>query len=202
MSVATAGRLESTAAAWSLSWIVQKVQRSLLHVAVILLTLVWIIPTLGPSREQLPAGGTDHHHGVVVRLHAAVPVHPRQLHDGARPGDEQHGDGDLQQLHGLHSVHGHPGHDRRLCRVRLCMDEIPSARLDLPRICRPAGGASAADVRARADVLRRPWDRARQPDQPRPAAVDWAVAGALRLRPAFLDLPSGQLLPPAAQRPV
>ncbi len=47
MSVATAGRLESTAAAWSLAWIAQKLQRTLLHLAVILLTLIWIIPTLG-----------------------------------------------------------------------------------------------------------------------------------------------------------
>jgi len=47
MSVATAGRLESTAAAWSLPWLAQRLQRSLLHIAVIGLTLVWIIPTLG-----------------------------------------------------------------------------------------------------------------------------------------------------------
>ncbi|HYM97313.1 MAG TPA: carbohydrate ABC transporter permease [Candidatus Sulfotelmatobacter sp.] len=47
MSVIAATRSESTAAAWSVSWIVQKIQRSLLHIAVILLTLVWIIPTLG-----------------------------------------------------------------------------------------------------------------------------------------------------------
>jgi alpha-glucoside transport system permease protein len=47
MSVATAGRLESTAAVGSLPWIAQKIQRSLLHIAVVLLTLVWIIPTLG-----------------------------------------------------------------------------------------------------------------------------------------------------------
>lgn len=47
MSVAAAARAESTAAAWSLEWIAQKIQRSLLHVAVVLLTLVWIIPTLG-----------------------------------------------------------------------------------------------------------------------------------------------------------
>jgi alpha-glucoside transport system permease protein len=47
MSVATATRQESTAAAWSLLWISQKIQRSLLHIAVIGLTLVWIVPTLG-----------------------------------------------------------------------------------------------------------------------------------------------------------
>jgi alpha-glucoside transport system permease protein len=47
MSVATAGRLESTAAAWSLPWLAQRLQRSLLHIAVIGLTLVWIVPTLG-----------------------------------------------------------------------------------------------------------------------------------------------------------
>ena len=47
MSVATAGRLESTAAAWSLPWLAQRLQRSLLHLAVIGLTLVWIVPTLG-----------------------------------------------------------------------------------------------------------------------------------------------------------
>ena len=47
MSVATATRPESTAAVGSLDWILQKVQRSLLHVAVILLTLMWIVPTLG-----------------------------------------------------------------------------------------------------------------------------------------------------------
>src|SRR6266849_1919417 len=47
MSVATAGRLESTAAVGSLSWIAQKFLRILLHVAVILLVLIWIIPTLG-----------------------------------------------------------------------------------------------------------------------------------------------------------
>lgn len=45
--MATAVRAESTAAAWSAAWILQKVQSSLLHIAVILLTLVWIIPTLG-----------------------------------------------------------------------------------------------------------------------------------------------------------
>ena len=47
MSVATAVRAESTAAAWSGAWILHKIQSSLLHIAVILLTLVWIIPTLG-----------------------------------------------------------------------------------------------------------------------------------------------------------
>jgi alpha-glucoside transport system permease protein len=47
VSVATAGRLESTAAAWSLPWLAQRLQRSLLHIAVIGLTLVWIVPTLG-----------------------------------------------------------------------------------------------------------------------------------------------------------
>ncbi len=47
MSVAAATRTESTAAAWSGAWILQRIQRALLHVAVLLLTLVWIIPTLG-----------------------------------------------------------------------------------------------------------------------------------------------------------
>lgn len=47
MSVATATRAESTAAAWSGEWIAQRLQRSLLHIAVLLLTLMWIIPTLG-----------------------------------------------------------------------------------------------------------------------------------------------------------
>jgi alpha-glucoside transport system permease protein len=63
MSVATAGRLESTAAVGSLAWITQKVQRSLLHVAVILLTLIWIIPTVGllvssfrPSAQIITTG--------------------------------------------------------------------------------------------------------------------------------------------------
>jgi alpha-glucoside transport system permease protein len=63
MSVATAGRLESTAAAWSLPWLAQRLQRSLLHIAVIGLTLVWIIPTLGllvssfrPSAQIITTG--------------------------------------------------------------------------------------------------------------------------------------------------
>ena len=47
MSVATATRRESTAAAWSLPWLAQLLQKSLLHIAVILITLVWIIPTVG-----------------------------------------------------------------------------------------------------------------------------------------------------------
>jgi alpha-glucoside transport system permease protein len=47
LTVATAVRAESTAAAWSGAWILHKIQSSLLHIAVILLTLVWIIPTLG-----------------------------------------------------------------------------------------------------------------------------------------------------------
>jgi alpha-glucoside transport system permease protein len=47
MSVAAAARPESTAAVGSLAWIVERVQRSILHISVILLTLVWIIPTLG-----------------------------------------------------------------------------------------------------------------------------------------------------------
>jgi alpha-glucoside transport system permease protein len=47
MSVAAAARAESTAATWSLAWFVQRAQRSLLHIAVILLTLVWVVPTLG-----------------------------------------------------------------------------------------------------------------------------------------------------------
>jgi alpha-glucoside transport system permease protein len=63
MSVATAGRLESTAAAWSLPWLAQRLQRSLLHIAVIGLTLVWIVPTLGllvssfrPSAQIITTG--------------------------------------------------------------------------------------------------------------------------------------------------
>lgn len=47
MSVAAAGRAESTAATWSLAWIAQGIQRSLLHIAVLGLTLVWIVPTIG-----------------------------------------------------------------------------------------------------------------------------------------------------------
>ena len=47
MSVATATRQESLAATGSPQWILQRVQRSLLHIAVIGLTLVWIIPTVG-----------------------------------------------------------------------------------------------------------------------------------------------------------
>lgn len=47
MSVAAAARTESTAAVGSAAWVVQKVQRFALHIAVILLTLVWVIPTLG-----------------------------------------------------------------------------------------------------------------------------------------------------------
>jgi alpha-glucoside transport system permease protein len=63
MSVATAGRLESTAAAWSLPWLAQRLQRSLLHIAVIGLTLVWIVPTVGllvssfrPSAQIITTG--------------------------------------------------------------------------------------------------------------------------------------------------
>jgi len=47
MSVATATRAESTAAPWTASWFAQLIQRFGLHVAVILLTLVWLVPTLG-----------------------------------------------------------------------------------------------------------------------------------------------------------
>jgi alpha-glucoside transport system permease protein len=47
MSVAAAGRAESTAATWSPAWIGQRIQRSLLHIAVLGLTLVWIVPTIG-----------------------------------------------------------------------------------------------------------------------------------------------------------
>ena len=47
MSVAAAARRESTAAVGSPAWISQVVQRSLLHIVVILITLVWIVPTLG-----------------------------------------------------------------------------------------------------------------------------------------------------------
>jgi alpha-glucoside transport system permease protein len=47
MSVATATRPESTAAVGSAAWIFQKVQRVALHVAVLGLTLAWVIPTLG-----------------------------------------------------------------------------------------------------------------------------------------------------------
>lgn len=47
MSVAAAARAESTAAVGSPAWIAEKIQRFGLHIAVILLTLVWVIPTLG-----------------------------------------------------------------------------------------------------------------------------------------------------------
>ncbi|HLZ94996.1 MAG TPA: carbohydrate ABC transporter permease [Candidatus Dormibacteraeota bacterium] len=47
MSVATATRQESLAATWSPQWIIQRFQRALLHVAVVGLTLVWIVPTVG-----------------------------------------------------------------------------------------------------------------------------------------------------------
>lgn len=47
MSVATASRPESTAAVGSASWILQKVQRVALHVAVIALTVAWVVPTVG-----------------------------------------------------------------------------------------------------------------------------------------------------------
>ena len=47
MSVAAATRRESTAAVGSASWIFQKVQRVALHIAVIALTVAWVVPTLG-----------------------------------------------------------------------------------------------------------------------------------------------------------
>jgi alpha-glucoside transport system permease protein len=47
MSVATATRGESLAARWSLEWIAQQIQHFALHIAVILLTLAWLVPTLG-----------------------------------------------------------------------------------------------------------------------------------------------------------
>ncbi|TMD92935.1 MAG: carbohydrate ABC transporter permease, partial [Chloroflexi bacterium] len=47
MSVATAARPESTAAVWSPQWIAQRFSRVILHVAVIGLTIVWIVPTVG-----------------------------------------------------------------------------------------------------------------------------------------------------------
>jgi alpha-glucoside transport system permease protein len=47
MSVATATRPESTAAAWSMAWITQRISGAALHVAVIGLTIVWIVPTVG-----------------------------------------------------------------------------------------------------------------------------------------------------------
>ncbi len=47
MSVAAASRQESTAAVGSAAWIVQKIQRVALHIAVIALTVAWVIPTLG-----------------------------------------------------------------------------------------------------------------------------------------------------------
>jgi alpha-glucoside transport system permease protein len=47
MSVATATRQESLAAVGSPQWILQRFQRALLHIAVIGLTVVWIVPTVG-----------------------------------------------------------------------------------------------------------------------------------------------------------
>jgi alpha-glucoside transport system permease protein len=47
MSVATATRQESLAATGSPQWIAQGIQRALLHIAVIGLTLAWIVPTVG-----------------------------------------------------------------------------------------------------------------------------------------------------------
>src|SRR5207244_2661789 len=47
MSVATATRAESIAAPWSVEWIAQQIQRFALHIAVVLLTLAWVVPTLG-----------------------------------------------------------------------------------------------------------------------------------------------------------
>ncbi|HSS92870.1 MAG TPA: carbohydrate ABC transporter permease [Candidatus Dormibacteraeota bacterium] len=63
MSVAAAGHLESTAAVGSLPWIAQRIQRILLHAAVVLLTLMWVIPTVGllvssfrPSAQIITTG--------------------------------------------------------------------------------------------------------------------------------------------------
>ncbi len=47
MTVAAATRQESLASTWSPQWIAQRLQGVLLHVAVIGLTIVWIVPTLG-----------------------------------------------------------------------------------------------------------------------------------------------------------
>ncbi|TMB98168.1 MAG: carbohydrate ABC transporter permease [Chloroflexi bacterium] len=47
MSVAAAARPESTAAVWSPQWIAQRLSRVILHVAVIGLTIIWIVPTVG-----------------------------------------------------------------------------------------------------------------------------------------------------------
>ena len=47
MSVATATRQESLAKTGSPQWILQGIQRSLLHIVVIGLTIIWIVPTVG-----------------------------------------------------------------------------------------------------------------------------------------------------------
>ena len=47
MSVASATRAESTAAPWSGAWIAAQIQRFALHIVIILLTLAWLVPTLG-----------------------------------------------------------------------------------------------------------------------------------------------------------
>ena len=47
MTVAVAQRTESTAAVGSMQWITQRLSRIVLHVAVIGLTLAWVVPTLG-----------------------------------------------------------------------------------------------------------------------------------------------------------
>jgi alpha-glucoside transport system permease protein len=47
MSVAAAARPESIAAVWSPQWIAQRLSRVILHVAVIGLTIIWVVPTVG-----------------------------------------------------------------------------------------------------------------------------------------------------------
>lgn len=47
MSVTAAARRESTTAVWSPRWVAQRFSRVALHIAVIGLTLAWMVPTLG-----------------------------------------------------------------------------------------------------------------------------------------------------------
>ena len=56
MSVASATRAESTAAPWSGAWIAAQIQRFALHIVIILLTLAWLVPTLGLFVSSFRAG--------------------------------------------------------------------------------------------------------------------------------------------------
>ena len=163
------------------------VTRAPLRIAVVVICLIWSLPTAGPARElaarrartsRRPAGGRPCSHPLTTAQWTLQNYAGRARH-------REHGQRVHQQPHRDASLHGHPHHGRRVRGVRVRVDALPAPPHAVPR------------RRRRCSSCRSRWRSSRSSSSTGRSGINntlpRCLAGAYRVRPAARDLPALQL---------